>query len=73
MEDIVVHLVRGSKAGIVFNNSGPASVIPLPEVLSDVTLLRMKEYITAAFAQPLSGFPSAKTLTFKDYAEGTNL
>jgi hypothetical protein len=73
MEDSVIHLVRGLKHGVIFNKSGPPSFIMLPDVLSDVTLPRMKEFITVAAVQGMSGFPPANTIRFKDYPEGTQL
>jgi hypothetical protein len=73
MEESVVHLVRGLKRGVIFSKSGPPSFIMLPDVLSDVTLRRMKEFITAAAVQGMSGFPPANAIRFKDYPEGTQL
>jgi hypothetical protein len=73
MENNVVHLVRGSKFGMMFNKVGPPSVIPLPDVISDATLARTREFITAAAKQGLTGFPPVETIQFKDYAEGTQL
>lgn len=73
MEDVIVHLVRGSRCGLIFNKVGPPSVIPLPELLSDVTLPRMKEFITAAATQGMEGFPPVDAIKFKEYAEGTQL
>lgn len=73
MESNVVHLVRGSKHGMLFNEVGPPSVIPLPDVITDATLARTREFITAAAKQGIAGFPPVETIRFKDYPEGTRI
>ncbi len=64
MEQITVHLIRGSRGALISNGS----VMALPETITDDNLAYMKAFIKAAFERP--DFPRA-SLTFKDYPEGT--
>ena len=65
MEQITVHLIRGSRGALISNNT----VVALPEPISDGNLAYMKTFIKAAFQRP--DFPQAESITFKDYPEGT--
>jgi hypothetical protein len=65
MEQITVHLIRGSRAALISNNT----IMVVPEPISDANLAHMKAFIKAAFERP--DFPPAESITFKDYPEGT--
>ena len=72
MADIVVHLIRGTKVGLILHKNEPPHVIPLPEFITDDTLSSIKRFLTAAFKR--DDFPKpihVGALVFKDHPVGT--
>jgi hypothetical protein len=73
MADTIVHLIRGSKAGLIVHKNEPPHVIALPEFITDDSLDSIKRFLRAAFGR--DDFPKSTdggVLVFKDYPAGTS-
>jgi hypothetical protein len=74
MTNIIVHLIRGSRAGLITHKDQPPHVIPLPEEITDARLDYIKRFITAAFER--DDFPkpaNGGVLKFEDHPQGTSM
>ena len=74
MADLVVHLIRGSKIGLIVHENEALRIIPLPEFITDDTLDSIKRFLRAGFKK--GDFPKTThgdVLRFKVYPMGTSI